>query len=127
MSNKIDEIDSNLKRLSDLVGHNSGASYVEVCSIDKRNRRWGAKISDTIKADYPTACDKDTLDALSSNLSDLRTLTTNTPILIQGRIPEVAVQNGIVKYSNERKAVIEVKIDEIRFSLYQMKVNISQT
>lgn len=127
VSSKIDEIDSNLKRLSDLVGHNTGASYVEVCSIDKRNRRWGTKISDTIKTNYPTACDKDILDALSSNLSELRTLTTNTPLLVQGQIPEVTVQNDIVKYSNERRAVIEVKIDEIRFSLYQMKVNISQT
>ncbi|MCQ2233338.1 MAG: hypothetical protein MJZ24_01195 [Paludibacteraceae bacterium] len=127
VSNKIDEIDSNIKRLSDLVGHNSGASYVEVCSIDKRIRRWSTKISETIKSNYPTTCDKDTLKTLSSNLYELRTLTTNIPRVISGQIPEAIVLNDIVKYSNERRTVIEVKIDEIRFSLYQIKINISQS
>lgn len=127
VSNKIDEIDSNLKRLSDLVGHSNGASYVEVCSIDKRNRRWGSKITDSIKTNYNSVYDKETFESFTSNLSELRTLTTDTPLLIQGQIPEVTVQNDIVKYSNERRAVIEVKIDEIRFALYQMKVSISQS
>lgn len=126
LSGKIDEVDSNLKRLVDLTSNENGASYVEICYLDKNCRSWTKMIISVLEEKYSDICPRDTYITLSQDLLSLRTLITQIPIIVDGKTTAVHIDNNIVKYSSERSAEVAVLIDSIRHTLFRVKVFVSQ-
>lgn len=126
LSGKIDEVDSNLKRLVDLTSNENGASYVEICNLDKNNRSWAKRIIDVVEKKYSDVCPKDTYITLTQDLLSLRNLLTQSPIIIDEQTAVVRIDNNIVTYNSERRAELSVLIDSIRHTLFKVKVCVSQ-
>lgn len=126
LSGKIDEVDSYLKRLVDLTSNENGASYVEICNLDKNCRSWAKRIVDVVEKRYSDVCPKDTYITLTQDLLSLRSLVTNSSIIIEGNTAIVQTDNGIVKYNSQRRAEVSVLIDSIRHILFKVKVCVSQ-
>lgn len=123
---KIDELDANLKRISELCVKNEGASYIEMCNLDKRNRKCAKIIIDTIEKRYSHVCAKEKYDTLESNLTELRTLLTTSPIISEEVQGNIIIRESIVRYSNNRRANIETLAESIRYTLFYLKLAISQ-
>lgn len=126
ISGKIDEVDGNLKRIVELCMEDKGALYVEICNLDKRNRKWTKEIIKIVEKQYSDVCPNDTYAMLGASLVELRNMLTRSSIMVPGQPTSVAVNNNIIKYDDTRKAEVEVLVDSIRHILFRMKVNISQ-
>lgn len=126
LSGKIDELDANLKRIVELCIRNDGASYTEICNLDKRNRKWAKTISETVEKRYSKLCNKEIYDTLESCLMELRKLLTTIPIMTEGCSCDVIIKDSIVSYSNDRRANIETLAESIRHMLFNIKLAISQ-
>ena len=126
LSDKIDEVDASLKRIVELCIRNEGASYVELCSLDKRNRRWAKRILETIEKRYSKVCAIETYDTLDSSLMELRKLLTTSSIMSEDDVKDVKIKDSIVSYSDERRATIETLAESIRHTLFDIKLAISQ-
>lgn len=125
LSSKIDEVDSYLKRMVDIVSSENGASYVEICNLDKNCRAWTKRIIDVIETKYNDVCPKDNYVTLTQDLLNLRSLVTTSPIALQEQ-NAVTIENNIVKYNSDRKGEVVVLVDFIRHSLFKMKYCISE-
>ncbi len=126
LSNKVDEIDSYLKRIIELTSANNGASYVEMCKLDKWCRTWAKRIISVIETKYSDVCPKESYVTLTQDLLTLRSLVTTSPIITAGQTQEVLINNNIVTYSTNRRAEIDVLVDSIRNTLYNIKIGVSQ-
>ena len=126
LSGKIDELDANLKRISELCIKNEGASYIEMCNLDKRNRKWAKTIISTIEERYSHMCTKEKYDTLESSFTELRTLLTTSPIISEEVPGDIIIRESIVRYSNNRRANIETLAESIRHTLFNLKLAISQ-
>ena len=126
LSGKIDELDANLKRISELCVKNEGASYIEMCNLDKRNRKWSKIIISTIEERYSHVCAKEKYAILDSNLAELRNLLTSSPIISEEDSGDVIINDSKVTYSNNRRATIETLSESVRYVLFDIKCAISQ-
>lgn len=126
LSGKMDEVDDNLKRIIELSTNNTGALYVEICILDKRNRGWTKEIRTIIEKHYSNVCSIDDLKQLDDNLLRLRSLLTYSPVLITDGNTPVLVEKDIVKYDIERQAEINVLVESTRHLLFKIKVGVSQ-
>lgn len=126
LSGKIDELDANLKRISELCIKNEGASYIEMCNLDKRNRKWAKTIISTIEERYSHECAKEKYETLESNLAELRNLLTSSPIISEDDSEDVIINDSKVTYSNNRRATIETLSESVRYVLFDIKCAISQ-
>lgn len=126
LSGKIDELDANLKRISKLCFKNEGASYIEMCNLDKRNRKWSKIIISTIEERYSHVCAKEKYAILDSNLAELRNLLTSSPIISEEDSGDVIINDSKVTYSNNRRATIETLSESVRYVLFDIKCAISQ-
>lgn len=126
LSGKIDELDANLKRISELCFKNEGASYIEMCNLDKRNRKWSKIIISTIEERYSHVCAKEKYAILDSNLAELRNLLTSSPIISEEDSGDVIINDSKVTYSNNRRATIETLSESVRYVLFDIKCAISQ-
>ena len=126
LSGKIDELDANLKRISELCIKYEGASYIEMCNLDKRNRKWAKIIISTIEERYSHVCAKEKYETMEFNLTELRTLLTTSPIISEDVSEDVSIRDSIVRYSNNRRASIETLAESIRYTLFKLKLAISQ-
>lgn len=109
----------------DIVSSENGASYVEICNLDKNCRAWTKRIIDVIEKKYNDVCPKDNYITLTQDLLTLRSLVTTSPIVLQEQ-DAVTIENNIVKYNSDRKAEVVVLVDFIRHSLYKMKNCVSE-
>lgn len=126
LSNKIDEVDSYLKRILDLTCKDTGASYIEMCKLDKWCRNWAKRIISVIETKYCDVCPKDKYVTLTQDLVTLRSLVTSSSIIIAGQPQDVLINNNIVTYSASRRAEIDVLVDSIRNTLYNIKIGVAQ-
>lgn len=126
LSGKMDEVDDNLKRIIELSTNNTGALYVEICILDKRNRSWTKEIRTIIETHYSNVCSIDDLKQLDDNLVRLRSLLTYSQVLITDGNTPVLVEKDIVKYDIERQAEINVLVESTRHLLFKIKVGVSQ-
>ena len=126
LSIKIGEIDANLKRIVELCIRNEGVYYMEMCSLDKRNRKWAKTITKTIEMKYSKVCSQEKYSILETSLLELRKLLTTSPILSEGDSVDVIIKESIVSYSNDRRANIETLAESIRHILFDLQLSISQ-
>lgn len=126
LSGKMDEVDDNLKRIVELSVNVNGARYVEICNLDKRNRSWTKEIRTIIDKHYGNVCSIDDLKQLDDNLIGLRSLLTDSSVLITNGNSPVLVEKDIIKYDNARQSEINVLVESTRHLLFKIKVGVSQ-
>ncbi len=118
-SSKIDDIDSELKRLCIIIKNSNGAYYPEIVSMDKYCRTWYKKIYDSFNEEIKKNFKNDN-ETINKELKQIRLLLTDSSILPNDS-NNINISNDIVTYSSTRKSEIDIIIDSIRHKLYKLK------
>ena len=123
-SSKIDDIDSELKRLCSIIKNTEGAYYPEIVSLEKYCRSWYKKTYESFDDEFKETYKNDN-EYINDNLIKIRSLLTNSSI-IEANCTDIKIKNNIVKYSNTRISEIDTRIDSIRHKLYKLKEKVVQ-